>query len=61
MNATKYDGYDPNILGPNVLALYDMLHKGWIGRKEFNSKIAQAEHEDELYNQQSQYERENRF
>ncbi len=27
MNATKYDGYDPNILGPNVLALYDMLHK----------------------------------
>lgn len=30
MNATKYDGYDPNRFGPNVYALYDMLNKRWI-------------------------------
>ena len=60
MNATKYDGYNPNTLGPNALGLYDMLHKGWIDRAEFNRRIARAEYEDELYKNESQYERENR-
>ena len=61
MSVIKYDGYNPKTLGPNVLGLYDMLHKGWIDRAEFTRQIARAEYEDELYNNKSQYERENRY
>ena len=61
MNATKYDGYDPNRFGPNVHALYDMLNKGWIDRAEFNRQLPRAEYEDDLYNNESQYQRENRY
>lgn len=56
MNAREYDGY-----GPNVHALYDMLHKGLIDRAEFNRQLSGAEYEDELHKNESQYERENRY
>lgn len=60
MKSPKYDGYDPKTLGPNVHALYDLLHNGFIDRAEFNRKLPGAEYEDELYKNQSQYEKENK-
>ena len=61
MSSTKYDGYDPKTLGPNVHSLYDLLHNGWIDRKEFNNQIKKAEYEDEVLKGMSQYEKDNRF
>ena len=57
----KYDGMDPNKLGPSVHGLYDLLHQGVIDRAQFNQKIGRAEYQDEIYNSLSQYERENKY
>ena len=61
MNDIKYDGLNPNDLGPAVLGLYDLLNRGHITRQEFNRLICRAEADDDLISNASQCEKENRF